>query len=261
MWVVNTDRSKLRGLSTSLPPAPHFPTSSCTMTAFIPTAAPGAFTPATSTSLATPAHTNASPRRHTCASPASPAPVRMTANWPDDTGPAYSKFLPFIPQDRLNKAPIITINSFSNSDYNSVSVRLADMRADEGAGESLRAGVVPNTEPGPSPALWGKFFDPATVHEAPIISINGRAGDYPLASYSLSVTMTPVPTRLTDGQALLDPLPDPTLYLNRYVGRMNEAPDIVFSQKSDSGEGVVYLNNASVSVSAIQAAQIFSQFE
>ncbi|CDF40776.1 unnamed protein product [Chondrus crispus] len=174
--------------------------------------------------------------------------------------PPTSKYLSFIPVDRLNKAPVITINNFSNEQVNSVSVRLADFFRDEGAGNSVKAGVKIDDEKAPDESKWAKYYDPQTVNEAPIISIYSSVDDLPYTKWGVSIIQTVVPTRLDEGRKLLgDVPPNPDSY-KEYIPNTNMAPDITVSlgATDEQSNVTVDMNTQFTSEAAVEA--IFAQF-
>lgn len=184
----------------------------------------------------------------------------MTANWSDDTGPAYSKYLSNIPMDRLNKAPMITINKFSNKEYNSVSVRLAQMEADVGAGDSLKAGIEIDDEPAPPVSVWGKYYDPATVHEAPFISLNGSSR-MPYEKHSISIVQTTAPLSISTAKEILGGTPpDPALYESRYSDYLNKAPVVTICYGDSDETSRVAIESIPQPLNIPAAEAILSQY-
>lgn len=221
------------------------------MTAFVPTISTGSFV------------NRVSPHTEWRAAKCATAPS-MTANWPDDNGPAYSKYLSNIPLDRLNKAPVIVINSYANQDHNSVSVRMADLRADEGAGETLRSAAIgivnENEEAGPPEWKWAPFYDPATVNQAPVISMAG--GDtLPARLHHLCIIQREVPTSIAKGRAILDgPYPDPAAFALRFEGRLNMAPAVQIDAAAVGDEAAVSVETAFYGLNLVAANEILSKF-
>lgn len=160
---------------------------------------------------------------------------------PSPDVPPTSKYLSLIPVDRLNKAPVITINAFSNPEYNSVSVRLADLFDDEGAGDSLKAGIKIDDEPAPDQSKWAAYYPPETVNEAPVISIYSGADKLPFTKWGMCIAQTVIPTRLDEAKKLLgDVPPDPLNYL-RYIPT-NLAPDISVNYGTSAEDSTVTID-------------------
>lgn len=184
----------------------------------------------------------------------------MTANWPDDPGPAYSKYLSYIPMDRLNKAPIITINSFKNDDYNSVSVRLSLLRADEGAGDTLKAGVYVDSDQGPGEAVWGKYYDPATVNSAPVISMS--ADPLSFDKHYISSATSKIPLDLPTAKAILgDVAPDPSRYQYRYMGRLNQAPVVKAMYGGSDENSAISVDTCEMSLNIYAADEMLRKYQ
>lgn len=178
----------------------------------------------------------------------------------DEQGPATSKYLSCIPVDRLNKAPVITINAFSNPDLNSVSVRLADLYADQGAGNTLKAGVCIDDEAGPDESKYAAYYPPETLHEAPVISIYSSADGLPYSKWGVSIAQTPVPTRLDVAKVILgDVPPRPELY-PKYVLKPNMAPDIsvTYGSSDENSNIIVDMNTQFLPMAA--AAEILAKY-
>lgn len=186
---------------------------------------------------------------------------KMSANWPDDTGPAYEKYLSRFPMDRLNKAPVITINQYPDPAYNSVSVRLGDMLTDIGEGDSLKAGVVIDEEQPPAQSKWEKYYDPATVNEAPFISIYGSS-NLPMDKHAICWVQTTVPVSLPTARVLLgDVEPDPELYEDKYIGRLNIAPIVQLDYNSSDDDSIVSVENVYQPLNIVAANAILSQYK
>lgn len=183
----------------------------------------------------------------------------MTANWPDDAGPAYSKYLSKIPTDRLNKAPVITINYYKNPEYDSVSVRLADMAADEGAGNSLKAGISYDEEKAPDVSKWGAYYDPETVNEAPHIDL--YTSPLSFEKHAVSIVQTTVPCSIPTAKALLGDIePDPTTYEARYEGRLNKAPYVKVMYRTSDEDSGVSVDTTFAPLNMVAASEILSKY-
>lgn len=170
----------------------------------------------------------------------------------DVNGPAFVKYLSRIPVSRLNKAPIITISKFPNADYNSISVRLADLAADEGAGNSLKAGISLQGEHAPDTSKWERYYRPESVNAAPMISMYGRGEAY--SKHYLSVVPMEVPLRMDEAKKILgDVEPDRALYEKRYEGRLNMAPHVYVQYTEGKKGGVsVEMTNEPLNLPAAQ---------
>ena len=186
---------------------------------------------------------------------------QMSANWPDDKGPAYEKYLSRFPMDRLNKAPLITINQFPDPAYNSISVRLGDMLTDIGEGNSLKAGVVIDDEQPPAQSKWEKYYDPATVNEAPFISIYGSS-NLPMQKHAVCWIQTTVPISLPTARVLLgDVEPDPKLYEDKYAGRLNMIPVIQMNYNTSNDDSTVSVESVYEPLNVVAADLILSQYQ
>lgn len=226
----------------------HAKRTSIMTTAFIPAAGSGAFTTHRSSSI-----TNISSGRRAAVATTTPC---MTANWPDDTSAPYTKYLSQIPMDRLNKAPFISMIDVPDTDYNSMSMSLNTIAPDESAAASLLAGIYVDEEEAPSSDIWGKYYDPETVNEAPIITMVGDK-DLPYERQYVCVLQSQVKTSITDAWSILDP-PPPTelMYGAKYKNRFNKAPYIqVFEPTADS-EGSVVVENVTVALNIFNASKI-----
>lgn len=179
----------------------------------------------------------------------------------DPEGPPFSKYLSLIPPDRLNKAPIISINAFSNPDFNSISVSLADMRADQGAGDSLKAGVSPNDELPPPEEKYADYYDPATLNEAPFISMYGEASGLSFDQHAVCIVQTTVPTSIPTARELLgDAPPDPKLYEIRYQGRLNMAPQVSVNFGTCNDDSTVNVDYNFQPLPMTAASEILSKY-
>lgn len=172
-------------------------------------------------------------------------------------GPPLSSYLSRIPLDRLNKAPVITLNAYPNADFNNITVRLADMARDEFAGETLRAGVVVDATPAPAPEKYEKYYPLSTLHEAPLISLEDGGTDN---KRSLFIVQTTVPTSIANGKILLGDgvAPKPALYAAFDGPDLNKAPyPQIFANGDDS---VAYSESATVALDYAGAELILKKY-
>lgn len=184
---------------------------------------------------------------------------RMTANWPDDDGAPYTKFLSFIPPDRLNKAPVITINAFPNEEYNGVGVRLADMAADGAAGDAIKAGIPPPLEGSPAAeSLYSKYYDPATVNEAPLVSVFGSAADPNKCGFAVIQCATPL--RINESAEILEELPEEGMYSRFKPDRLNKAPEVRAIRGATLEESVVAVDTVYQPLNLAAAEVILNQY-
>lgn len=227
------------------------------MMAFIPVIASSSFTPQRASLL-----------QATSKAPGSCTPTMSTANFPADVAAPYGKYLQFLPPGRVNKAPVITINNVGNEAHNSVDVRLADLVADQSAAATMLAGLHPSSEKAPAAALWSRYYDPETVNEAPLISMNGGADMQARWQY-VCVVQTTVPTNEDAGAAILASAPlDPdhlavrTRIENDYraAGRLDMAPYVSVTSPSPPDSGSVKSEDAIVGLNLYAAKQILAQY-
>lgn len=219
------------------------------MTAFIPTTPSSSFSPRQNV-LANSA--NKSPKRHV-------TPM-ATANFPEDAAAPYTKYLQFIPPGRLNKAPIITLNSYPDEFYNNISIRWTDAVADQSAAATLTAGLDISDEKPQPESVWGKYYDPETVNMAPYISLSGSADQSADTQYVFLVN-TVVPTNVNDGKAILDGAPpDPAIYVLPFWGRLNEAPFVSVSGPEESDKPSVSDEMVPVGLNTYAAEQILATY-
>lgn len=216
--------------------------------AFVPGAAPGAFT--------------AAPRAPcTSARPARAGP-RMAYN---EVGPDTRKYLSYIPVDRLNKAPLISVNAIPGpSDaYNSVSVQLVDMPRDEAAGDSLKAGVYVDPsliDDAPAPAKYEKYFPRETLHEAPLISIQDGGTDL---KRSMLIVQCEIPTSIVEAEAVKGDgvPPNPMLYSKMDNPTLNKAPCVEVLQGETEEGSVVQTPFATIPLDYVGASIIFNKYK
>lgn len=207
------------------------------MFAFVPSVPAGAFTAngTTFTSPSTPPAAKDSSLR---------VATSMTVRTePDPTGPATQKYLQFIDTDRLNKAPVITINQFKNSDYNSISLSLPILNANIANGDNEKAGVDTfiSDDSVPAPSKYAKYYDPKTLHEAPDISVYFHGDSYMQPTVSVSQSETPLRVEMAkeilDNYAGNTPL-GPSLYPDFTEDRINKAPVLTISDTNESDRRV-----------------------
>lgn len=166
--------------------------------------------------------------------------------------------------DRLNKAPMISITNIpGDSDaYNGISVQLADMRADEGAGESLRGGVdIDESLMGsaPDPSKYSKYYPVETLHEAPLISLTDGGTDL---KRSLSIIQCETPTSIENAKVVLgDVDPDPMLF-SAYTskGQLNAAPFVQATYVSSDDDSAVSSDYATIPLDYAGAELIFKKY-
>lgn len=155
---------------------------------------------------------NTSVRRHHA--------IRMDVETvPDLEGPNTSKYLQFIPPDRLNKAPMITLNSFNNAEYNNISIMMPTLPRDIAEGDSVKQTAVADVDEEyvddvPSSSKWAKYYPVDTVNQAPLISINYSKSATPEQSGILLVDAATVFPTVDLAKEILgkDVVPDPQLY-------------------------------------------------
>ncbi len=157
----------------------------------------------------------------------------MCARTPGDESAAPSKYSQYISGSRLNKAPLITMNSFADENCSNISVSLVELHTDLGAAASLLAGEgwAPPREAGPDPSLYSKYYDPATVNRAPFVTVSGSAKKYKMCA--ISVAMLDVPLRVNLPQAILDQNLGGSEYISIMEG-LPIAPEIQLIDKKDS---------------------------
>jgi hypothetical protein len=214
--------------------------------AFIPGVAAGAFTAATQTPA-------------TCGRRA--AAPRMAFN---EVGPATSKYLSQIPIDRLNKAPMITINRIpgATDEYNSVSVALVDMARDEAAGNALKAGICIDdalVNDAPPQSKYAKYYPQPTLHEAPFISFSDGGTE---RTRSMAIIQTSVKTSMVDAKAVLGDgvPPSPMLYRAFDNGKLNQAPCCEANRGPSDEQSVVAAPYTTIPLDYVGASLIFKKY-
>jgi hypothetical protein len=179
-------------------------------------------------------------------------------------GPDTSKYLSFIPLDRLNKAPMISITRIPNSNgsCDSVSVSLVDMARDESAGTTLKAGVKVDPElvsAAPSPGKYASYYPQETLHEAPYISITDRGTDL---TRTLTIVQAAVPTSMTAGAEILaGPPADPIAY--RFFdtpSRLNKAPIVQATYVTSNWDSAVSAVSSTIPLDYAGAELILSKY-
>lgn len=228
------------------------------MSAFIPSTAVSAFTARTrQNDVLTTLTNNHSKQTQT-------ATTRMGASIPDPTGPNTTKYLQFIPADRLNKAPIITLNSFKDPHYNSVSVSMPQLPTDLAAGENLKIGVDTfiSSEPAPPSSKYSKFYNLDTIHQAPCVSIT-YSGEDSHTRPAVCISMTGTPLRVGEARNLLETVggagiaPDPKLYEPFLeANRLNVAPVV----KADRVDSFLEVENVNMPLNLYAANMILEKY-
>lgn len=183
---------------------------------------------------------------------------------PDVNGPSLSSYLQFIPADRLNKAPVISINSFKNDEYNNVSITMPVLPADVAEGDAVRLStetVDEYLERVPDKSKYEKYYDPATVNEAPIISIAQASGLSP-DQWSVSLTMSTIFPTVDQAQTILgnDTPPSPALYPAYTEDRLNIAPAFTIVPSDGDEPGYIGLESVNTPLNSYAAQYILDTY-
>lgn len=115
-------------------------------------------------------------------------------------------------------------------------------------------------EPGPPVEKYSKYYDPATLHEAPHISLYGSDG-LPFQKHSLCILQTTVAPNFSEAKNLLgDVPPNPSLYEYRYRGRLNKAPCVQICLGDSESENNVNLEINEQPLALYAAAELLAKY-
>lgn len=127
----------------------------------------------------------------------------MTNDYPNTEAPPSSTYSR-ISVSRLNKAPLIQINAFPNSDFNNISVSLNEVRVDKPQGIALRNGIPVEVDVSRRKEVE-YLYKGREMNTAPVISIcKGGKDDDDYRGRSVYLGMQTIFKNLRNAQNILE---------------------------------------------------------